>query len=212
MIYLVRHGESIANIEEVYQGQTYDTDLSPKGKDQVASVARYFKELQNENQEFDEIWVSPLTRTKQTAQPISTALGVPYKVEPLLLETDHGVWAGKGKDWVCDNYMPFCEIWWNKPSQADFPKGEKFTQVVKRAREVLEKADPNKDYIFVSHDNTIRAILSVAQDRDVDKMWDYPLENACISVLEFKDGKYDLKEIIVEHLNGIRSDLAQQLQ
>ncbi|MEK9143344.1 MAG: histidine phosphatase family protein, partial [Patescibacteria group bacterium] len=30
-IYLIRHAESIANAQGIYQGQTYDTELSVRG-------------------------------------------------------------------------------------------------------------------------------------------------------------------------------------
>ena len=212
MIYLVRHGESVANIEGLYQGQTYDTNLSDLGKEQVKQISGYFQKIVQDGAKIDDIWVSPLTRTKETALPISSSLHIPYKLEPLLLEADHGVWSGKGKDWVCDNYMGFCEIWWNTPSKAEFPEGEKFVEVVERAKELVAKLPKDKNIILVSHDNTIRAILSVAENRDIDKMWDYPLENACICVLEEKNDGYDLKEIIVEHLNGLRSDVAHQVR
>ena len=41
-IYLIRHGESIANTLSIYQGQTYDTDLSPLGNRQVYALHDYF--------------------------------------------------------------------------------------------------------------------------------------------------------------------------
>lgn len=207
MIYLVRHGESAANTEGKYQGQTYDTHLSALGKRQVQLIANYFKD-----KKIDEIWVSPLTRTKETAQAISIAVSLPYRLEPLLLETDHGEWAGKEKKWVKRHYPEFSKIWQERPGEADFPGGERFADVVERARKVLERhPDGEKNVIMVSHDNTIRAILSVAERRDINKMWDYPMENASIAVLSKKGDFYDLEEIIISHLGQLRSDVAEQV-
>ena len=44
-IYLVRHAESLANAQGIYQGQTYDTPLSNLGKKQAAALLRVSKEF-----------------------------------------------------------------------------------------------------------------------------------------------------------------------
>lgn len=206
MIYLVRHGESTANAEGKYQGQTYDTHLSAFGKKQVKKIASYFKD-----KKVADVYVSPLTRTKETAQIVSSAVGKPYQLEPLLLETDHGDWAGKEKEWIFKHYPEFVETWQNNPKHVSFPNGEDFLDVVERAKDVL-KAHPgrDRDIVFISHDNTIRAILSVAEGREINKMWDYPLENASISILTPHDDRYELREVVVEHLNGLRSEVDTQ--
>jgi len=64
-IIVVRHAESVANTEGIYQGQTYDTDLSELGKKQTKALANRLNDL-----ELRKIITSPLKRTYKTAGSI----------------------------------------------------------------------------------------------------------------------------------------------
>lgn len=68
-IFLVRHGESVANKERKHQGREkgwQDTPLSNSGKTQSKKVAERLK-----NEKFNLIYSSPLKRAKQTAETIN---------------------------------------------------------------------------------------------------------------------------------------------
>ena len=71
--YLVRHGQSVSNVEERVQGQE-DVDLSQRGRAEALEVANWAR-LQNAETPIDEIWSSPLKRARYTADAISAALG-----------------------------------------------------------------------------------------------------------------------------------------
>ena len=64
-IYLVRHGESIANAKGIHQGQKIDTSLSKKGLEQAKKIA---ERLKDEN--FEIIYSSDLKRAYETAKEI----------------------------------------------------------------------------------------------------------------------------------------------
>ena len=59
-IYMVRHGRSRGNREGVYIGWT-DTPLDPEGAEQIRAVKTNLPER------FDAVYVSPLLRTRQSA-------------------------------------------------------------------------------------------------------------------------------------------------
>ena len=65
IIYLVRHGQSEANISNYYQGQL-DTHLTQEGFEQAQKVALRFKEIND----FDIIYTSDLKRAYDTAKAI----------------------------------------------------------------------------------------------------------------------------------------------
>ncbi|WP_078551561.1 histidine phosphatase family protein [Bacillus alkalicellulosilyticus] len=65
-LYLVRHGESLGNVQGIIQGQA-DFPLSPLGQIQVQQLGKHFQSIP-----FDYIYSSDLTRAQETAQAIAS--------------------------------------------------------------------------------------------------------------------------------------------
>jgi broad specificity phosphatase PhoE len=78
-IYLVRHGESEANAQQVKQGT--GGNLSTQGKQQAKFLAERLSRISLEN-----IISSPVLRTKQTADIINKKLNLPLTYSPLFVE------------------------------------------------------------------------------------------------------------------------------
>jgi len=97
-LWLIRHGESIGNRDELYQGQD-DLPLSPRGRRQAALLAARLAVL-HRIQAFSAIYASDLTRAVQTAEPCAQAIGLPILPHSGLREIDVGAWSG----------LPFAEI------------------------------------------------------------------------------------------------------
>jgi broad specificity phosphatase PhoE len=85
---LVRHGETDWNAEGRLQGQT-DRPLSDYGRRQALQLA---DELGSE--EFEAIYSSDLTRTRQTAEVVGRRLALPVELDSDLREKDWGTWEG----------------------------------------------------------------------------------------------------------------------
>jgi broad specificity phosphatase PhoE len=150
---LIRHGESIGNVKRVFQGQK-DFPLSEKGKQQAESLAR---RLINGGSRYHKIIVSPLTRTMQTAKPISTQLGLPIQVDELWIEINNGNLAGvpgnsreeNGEDRQFNPFTPigeYGESWWDLYLRG----GEALLNLLK---------NPPGNYLVVSHGGTLNAVL-----------------------------------------------------
>ena len=90
----LRHAESEGNAQGYLQGQV-DSPLTERGKTQAARLAGRWKDLEVN---FDRLVCSPLLRARQTAEPISLALGVEIEFEPLLKERCFGVLDGLSFD------------------------------------------------------------------------------------------------------------------
>lgn len=88
---LVRHGESYANRQERFQGQT-DTGLTPRGHRQAERLAR---RLAAGFPEVREVVASDLGRVRDTAAPYLAGTGTKALPDPRLRELDTGSWSGR---------------------------------------------------------------------------------------------------------------------
>ena len=87
---LIRHGESVGNLEGRMQGQS-DSPLTDRGRDQArALLAR----LQGEGWKPAVIYSSDLCRAAETADILAAGLGAPITLEGRLREYDIGMLSG----------------------------------------------------------------------------------------------------------------------
>ena len=206
-IVIVRHAESISNTQGIYQGQTYDTDLSELGKKQAKALAERLKVFGAKK-----IITSPLKRTHQTAKAVADEIGCEIEFNHRIIETNHGAWEGQHKDWINENYTDMYDIWLKTPSRVVFPNGESFMDTVKRTLEFLENTDFEPDTVVITHDNILRAMISLINNTDIDSMWEISLETAALNFFEVN--KVDQKNVFrilklndVGHLAGLRNDI-----
>jgi len=88
LLYLVRHGETYFEAQERMKGQL-DVPLCPRGREQAAAVAEYFRGAAAEV-----VYCSTLRRAVEGARLIGEATGAPLVVTPLLDERGWGTWQG----------------------------------------------------------------------------------------------------------------------
>ena len=102
VLYLVRHGETVDNAQQIMQGQTHGC-LNEKGREQARMVAERLA-----GEAFDAVVASDLRRAVQTAEIIAAPHGLPVVTTPLLRERDWGGFTGrfipdlKGEVWPDD--------------------------------------------------------------------------------------------------------------
>jgi 2,3-bisphosphoglycerate-dependent phosphoglycerate mutase len=93
-ITFLRHGESVGNAEDRFQGHA-DFPLTGKGRAQAQALAERW---QSERVIFDQCIASPLLRACQTAEIISEALKIPLKLDSDWMEINNGLLAGLTPD------------------------------------------------------------------------------------------------------------------
>ena len=98
-IYLIRHGQSIGNLNKVYLGHT-DLDLSEIGYKQAERVCDYVVK----NYNIDKIFSSDLIRAYNTVLPASQKLNIPIIKEPELREIYAGLWENKKYECLMEKY------------------------------------------------------------------------------------------------------------
>ncbi len=89
-ITFLRHGESVGNMENRFQGHA-DFPLTDKGRTQARLLAERWKA---EGRTFDRAFSSPLLRARETAEIVCAALDVPLEFDPDWMEINNGLLAG----------------------------------------------------------------------------------------------------------------------
>lgn len=190
-IYLVRHGESIANLGKILQGQL-DSPLSPSGKEQASS-------LRGKLPKFDKVYCSPLQRAKGTAE-IATSES-PEVIEQLK-EFYIGDLEGKlfsdlpdDRDEIMDylflqNNEYHSEI--NSESNKDFVKrtSSAFNNIIEQS----SKSNYQKIAIF-THGGTMRAIL--LKYLKILTPQEAIFHNTDVIILEYDRERYVVKNKII---------------
>ncbi len=166
-LYLVRHGETVANAAQVLQGWQ-GGELNATGEAQARDVAEKMKD-----QKIDVFVASDLHRAIQTCSIIASAKGVKPEdiVEtPLLRERDWGSFTGK--------FIPDLE-------NAEWPDDvETLEHMKSRAQNFLtwiKTAYPNKIVLAVGHGIINKAIQSVYFKKPMNEI--QKMHNAEIRVL-----------------------------
>lgn len=90
--FLVRHGEAAAS-----WGQSPDPGLSETGRIQAQAAA---DALQRQLREDVQLLSSPLTRARETAEPLAAALSRPVAIDEVFREVPAPVPLAQRKDWL----------------------------------------------------------------------------------------------------------------
>lgn len=171
-LFLIRHGESMQNTKENYSIGLPDHKvyLSEKGRNQANLAGAYLKSYLEEKQidiSNSTLWVSPYTRTRETAKIINEHLGITdIKEDITLIEQRYGLFSDKEIE-VLKKLYPEEFAFYDKYYQNDgkfyakMPQGESPYDVALRTKQFLETifrddADP---LFIVSHGTTIRTIV-----------------------------------------------------
>lgn len=93
-LYLVRHGEALANTEGRYLGRR-DDPLTERGCQQAVKLGQAFANLP-----LAAVYASLLRRALATVAAITRAQGLAVSSEPRLTESAFGAWEGLRRDEV----------------------------------------------------------------------------------------------------------------
>ena len=188
-IILVRHGQSLANLERRFAGQSH-FPLTETGFEQARRTAEYIVE----NYKIEELYSSDLLRAFSTATPIATLLSVcPIKTDTGLREVDAGNWEGHTWEELDDYFPVQAKVWKEKINECCLEGGETIKEMAERSRKAiieLARLNDNKTICLVSHATVIRAFEAFAQSGNLDNMTDVPWPtNASVSLYTIDDGK-----------------------
>jgi len=160
-LYLLRHGETEANVEKRLQGQSLDTSLTPLGIRQARTVADVLRT--HAPRELD--WISsPLLRARTTTELIRANLGfepLQYRTDARLAEANFGSWDGLTLDEVRVSDPIGYEARQKDKWAVHDPGGrENYSDIWKRADSFL--GDLENDTVAISHGVVTRVLRGIA--------------------------------------------------
>lgn len=187
---LVRHGETVDNVNGVAQGWS-DSPLTEVGREQVGRLARRLREFRPTS-----IWSSTLPRALTTAKAIAAELE--HEVRPLddLREMNCGRWEGQSFLDVRTNEAALYERWRRDPAIA-CPGGESFHDVAVRMKNAIEAILSERGAgarpVIVSHGTAIRLVTCELIGLPMQLSRKLIQQNAAINIVERRDDDYYLR-------------------
>lgn len=186
--FVVRHGETMWNVEGRFQGQK-DIELNKKGIMQAELLAKRFI-----NHKFEAIISSPLLRALVTAQKTrEVSRCEQFLIDPLLSEINHGNWEGLLADEIKTRWPEEIAKWHASPETVKMPGegGESLQDVQCRAREFADLASLKYkgDVLVASHDAVIKVLLCHWLNAPLSSFWRFQIPNCSITVVEVSESK-----------------------
>ena len=198
-LYLVRHGESEANVAGVLQGQTHGA-LTATGRDAAARLGRALASLAVAERP-TAIFTSDLRRAVETAEIIAKALGTTPQLLPAAREWNvgdlDGLPAAALHEAIKRSGLPTAEF---APSG-----GESLNQLQARAVGTLanlahEAAEGSRfadreRTLLVSHGDFIRMAIGAAASMSVEAATSLSLRNTSLTELVLSNGTWRVERI-----------------
>jgi phosphoserine phosphatase len=204
-ILLVRHGETVFNVEGRWQGQG-NSPLTERGLAQARELGRALAQ-----EPITAVYSSDLGRAVQTAREVAVLHGLEVQLEQRLREIDVGGWTGKNRDEIDAEYPSGREAWAKAPGRMQLPDGETLLEVQTRALAFFAERMPahaDQTIVVISHGALGQAILVNGLGGTVDDLWlKDRVDNCQISRLEWtaSDGLKLIELSDVRHLAEVGS-------
>lgn len=157
-VYLLRHGESLANAGHVFASRKVDPPLSDIGIQQATLQAESLRAVK-----FSCMYASPLLRARQTAEIVSQKCGLELTLSDALQEVDVGILDGESQDdphkWA--TYEEILGKWEHDLGSAGFPGGETLNDIEYRFRGFLDGVESKEDkrILVVGHCLLFMAVI-----------------------------------------------------
>ena len=188
-IYLVRHGQTAWNKEEIFRGRT-DIPLDGTGLKQAELVGQYFKGM-----EIHAIYSSSLSRALQTAQKIAQFHDLKVQPLPGIIDMSFGKWEGQPHQEIRESDSKTYRQWVETPHLIRLPGGESLDDVRVRAMAAVEELirnHPGKTLVLVSHRVICKVLICAILGLDNSHFWQITQDTTAINLIQYRNGKYIL--------------------
>ena len=181
--YLIRHGETVWNLENRFQGQK-DSPLSQKGLQQASQLGEHFKRL-----DVQALYSSDLGRAVLTAEPIAASKALPLKTLTALRERSFGVFEGRCREEARAENPKAFEAW-NLGSFSDVvPGGESRQSLCERvigALESIAATHQQQSVAVVTHGGVLSSLWRYFEPSRPEKQG-FLIPNGSVSQLNYTD-------------------------
>ena len=153
MIYYVRHGQTINNVEHIFYDDTTGPGLTDLGVQQATATAEQLKDIK-----FDICYCSPKQRAVQTMQIITQYHpNLPVVYDDRLVERDYGTaLAGQPQTVLGQDLY---DHRWHRDTVWPDPEVESLDAVYARVKSFFDAInDPTKNILVVAHGGLYRLV------------------------------------------------------
>lgn len=188
-IILLRHGQSVANIDGVFVGHI-DAPLSDLGKNQAMATAKYVAE----NYKVDTVYASDLKRAYCTGKAVADLTGKEIVKEKNLREIYAGKWENEKFDELLFKFPKSYGLWLENIGKSSPEDGESVMELQNRIVDAITKIakeNEGRTVVIATHATPIRVFETFVKGKALDEMKDIPwVSNASVSVVSFDGEKF----------------------
>ncbi len=197
-LFLVRHGQTEANLRGVFCGLT-DVALTPQGVEQAGEVAGWLA-----NVDFAHSVSSQLIRARHTADIVLAGHPLKANTDAQLNEMNFGEWEMRHHQDLQREDPDAWAAWVADWQQASPTGGESFSQFSTRIEGVVQpllsaattsehRQDNNQ--LLVAHQGVLSLMLARLLLMPASAMWHFHFEQGAYSVLEIHEGFVTLRAL-----------------
>lgn len=198
-IYLIRHGQTDYNVQNIVQGSGVDSDLNETGRRQAEQFFAAYQHMP-----FDKVYTSVLRRTHQSVRGF-LEMGLPHEQYTALNEISWGVREGTRITAEEDaEYQGVLDQWDRGETFARLTGGESPDEVAARQRPFIEllKSRPEEENVLVCmHGRAMRVLLCQLLNYPLSRMDAFEHRNLCLYKLHYTGSMFTVRNFLdVAHL------------
>ncbi|MER7170243.1 histidine phosphatase family protein [Streptomyces mesophilus] len=159
-LHVVTHPEATHHVDGLVGGW-FDSALTEKGQREAEAIARALREAVPAGAGV-ELYSSDLLRTRQTADAIAEAFGVPVALDARLREKSYGEAGGRPQEWLDRRFVPPPATGERMDHDEGIEGAETRAQWVRRVYEATEEIvrRPAAHQIVVTHGGSFTFVLA----------------------------------------------------
>ncbi len=195
LLYLVRHGQSILNVQKRVQGKSVDStsSLSDIWRQQVLSRAETLA-----NVHFDICFSSPVLRCIQTTEIMIASRGIPLIKVPELQEKDQGTSVGISRKELYTKYPSWETMTEDQRLDIKTNLGEESQRELRdRAFGILRKIareNTSRSVLIITHGGFMRAVYTYLSHKSLRDIWHF--ENCGYMELEYINENFTIRKTV----------------
>jgi len=190
-IYLIRHGQTDYNLQNIVQGSGVDTDLNDRGRAQAQAFFETYKHIP-----FQKVYTSVLKRTHQSVKRF-LELGLPHEQLAGLNEISWGTKEGFKVSPSEDEYYHYMMKQWQLGNTSlRIEGGESPEDVIVRMTPAVNHimSKTNEELILICmHGRAIRILLTHLLRYPLKSMDMFEHENLCLYVLNYTGSVFSIE-------------------
>jgi len=182
-IYIVRHGQTDFNLQNIVQGSGIDSSLNDRGR---AQARAFFEKYQNVP--FNKVYTSALRRTRESVSDF-LELGIPTESLSGLNEISWGINEGcKITPEENEYYHHMLSQWQLGNTSLRIEGGESPEDVVRRLQPAVDyilAQEHEQNVLICMHGRAIRILLCMLMQYPLKSMDVFEHENLCLYLLDY---------------------------